>query len=178
MESPGRIRRHTSQLSRVSLNCVGLNRVNLNGVNLKRVRLAEQAVSIRRDAMATLARPRIRKLSEMELDRYTLVPRWVARRAILVQVPVLPPGAVGMTSGRMIFLRRNEPTDGRSTLIAHELIHVRQFTEMGRLYFLIRYLGGYLRNLLTLRNHHSAYLAIPQEREAYASAAAWHHAQR
>ncbi len=129
-------------------------------------------------AARSRSRARIRKLSDLELDRYTLVPRWVARRAILVQVPVLPPGAVGMTSGRVIFLRRDEPTDGRSTLIAHELIHVRQFTEMGRLFFLLRYLSGYLRNLLSLRNHHSAYLAIPQEREAYASAAAWHHAQR
>ncbi len=123
------------------------------------------------------ARSRIRRLSEHELDRYTLVPRWVARRAILVRVPVLPPGAVGMTSGRLIFLRRDEPTDGRSTLIAHELIHVRQFTEMGRLFFMIRYLAAYVRNLLQLRNHRRAYLAIPQEREAYTRAAAWHHAQ-
>ncbi|MFN0028370.1 MAG: DUF4157 domain-containing protein [Acidimicrobiales bacterium] len=129
--------------------------------------------------MATRPRSasRIRKLSDLELDRYTLVPRWVARRAILVQVPVLPPGAAGMTSGRLIFLRRHEPSDGRSTLIAHELVHVRQFTEMGRLFFLIRYITGYLRNLAALRNHHSAYLAIPEEREAYASAAAWQHAQ-
>jgi hypothetical protein len=77
----------------------------------------------------------------------------------------------------MIFLRRDEPDDGRSTLIAHELVHVRQFTEMGRLYFLVRYLGAYLRNLAKLRNHRRAYLAIPEEREAYARAAAWHHHQ-
>ncbi|MGD9749859.1 MAG: DUF4157 domain-containing protein [Acidimicrobiia bacterium] len=122
-------------------------------------------------------RPRIRRLSEQELDRYTLVPRWVARRAILVRVPVLPPGAVGMTSGRLIFLRRDEPMDGRSTLIAHELVHVRQFTEMGRLFFLVRYLAAYLSNVARLRSHRRAYLAIPQEREAYAMAADWHHRQ-
>lgn len=122
-------------------------------------------------------RPRIRRLTEQELDRYTLVPRWVARRAILVQVPVLPPGAVGLTSGRLIFLRRDEPMDGRSTLIAHELIHVRQFTETGRLVFVIQYVSAYLRNLFRLRNHRRAYLAIPQEREAYARAAAWSHGQ-
>ena len=122
-------------------------------------------------------RTRIRRLSEQELDRYTLVPRWVARRAILVRVPLLPPGAVGLTSGRMIFLRRDEPDDGRSTLIAHELVHVRQFTEMGRLYFLVRYLGAYARNLVRLRSHRRAYLAIPEEREAYARAAAWYSAQ-
>ncbi len=122
-------------------------------------------------------RPRIRRLSEQELDRYTLVPRWVARRAILVRVPVLPPGAVGMTSGRLIFLRRDEPMDGRSTLIAHELVHVRQFTEMGRLFFFVRYLAAYVGNIVRLRNHRRAYLAIPQEREAYAMAARWQHHQ-
>lgn len=122
-------------------------------------------------------RPRIRRLTEDELDRYTLVPRWVARRAILVRVPMLPPGAIGLTSGRMIFLRRDEPTDGRSALIAHELVHVRQFVEMGRIYFLLRYLSAYARNLFRLRNHRRAYLAIPQEREAYARAAAWYQIQ-
>ncbi|MEZ5233580.1 MAG: DUF4157 domain-containing protein [Acidimicrobiales bacterium] len=86
-------------------------------------------------------------------------------------------GAVGMTSGRLIFLRRDEPMDGRSTLIAHELVHVRQFTEMGRLFFLVRYLAAYLSNVARLRSHRRAYLAIPQEREAYAMAADWHHRQ-
>ena len=122
-------------------------------------------------------RPRIRRLSDQELDRYTLVPRWVARRAILVRVPVLPPGAVGMTSGRLIFLRRDEPMDGRSTLIAHEVVHVRQFTEMGRLFFFLKYATAYARNMARLRSHRRAYLAIPQEREAYAMAANWHHHQ-
>lgn len=122
-------------------------------------------------------RPRIRRLTEDELDRYDLVPRWVARRAILVRVPVLPPGAVGLTSGRLIFLRQDEPMDGRSTLIAHELVHVRQFTEMGRLFFLIRYVSAYVSNLARLRDHRRAYLAIPQEREAYSRAANWQHLQ-
>ncbi len=118
-------------------------------------------------------RPFVRRLSEAELDCYDLVPRWVARRARLVRVAVLPPGCAALTSGRVVFLRRDEPTDGTSTLIAHELVHVRQFAEMGRLYFLIRYLGPYARNLAGLRNHHRAYLAIPAEQEAYRLAASW-----
>ncbi len=122
-------------------------------------------------------RPRIRRLSEQELDRYTLVPRWVARRAILIRVPVLPPGAIGLTSGRLIFLRRDEPSNGSSTLIAHELIHVRQFVEMGRLYFFLRYVASYVNNVVRLRSHRRAYLAIPQEQEAYARAADWRHRQ-
>jgi tRNA isopentenyl-2-thiomethyl-A-37 hydroxylase MiaE len=119
-------------------------------------------------------RPHIRHLTEEELDRYDLVPRWVARRAILVRVPVLPPGAAGMTSGRFILLRQDEPMDGTSTLIAHELVHVRQFTEMGRLLFLVRYVAAYLRHLTRCRSHGLAYRAIPQEVEAYERAAAWH----
>ncbi len=120
-------------------------------------------------------RPLVRWLTDAELDSYDLVPRWVARRAILVRVPLLPPGAAGLTSGRIVFLRQDEPMDGSSTLIAHELVHVRQFAEMGRLYFLVRYLAAYTRNLAGLRNHHRAYLAIPAEREAYGRAASWQH---
>jgi hypothetical protein len=123
-------------------------------------------------------RPRIRRLNEVELDAYTLVPRWVAARAVLIRVPVLPPGATGMTSGRFVFLKRDEPTDGTSTLIAHELVHVRQFVEMGRLRFGLRYLSSYLRNLLRLRSHRQAYLQIPQEVEAYTMARAWAAAAR
>jgi hypothetical protein len=122
-------------------------------------------------------RPRVRRLTESELDRYDLVPRWVARRAILVRVPFLPAGAAGLTSGRVVFLCRDEPMDGSSALIAHELVHVRQFVEMGRAWFLARYLWDYGRNLARLRNHQRAYLAIAQEQEAYASAGAWHRLQ-
>jgi len=122
-------------------------------------------------------RPRVRRLTEAELDRYDLVPRWVARRAILVKVPYLPAGAAGLTSGRVVFLKHDEPLDGSSTLIAHELVHVRQFTEMGRIWFLTRYLWDYGRNLARLRNHQRAYLAIAAEQEAYASAGAWHRVQ-
>lgn len=118
-------------------------------------------------------RPRVRRLNDAELDRYSLVPRWIAARAVLVRVPVLPPGAAGMTSGRLVFLRRDEPTDGTSTLIAHELVHVRQFTELGRLRFGFRYVLAYLSNLARLRSHRAAYLAIPQEVEAYSLAHAW-----
>jgi hypothetical protein len=116
---------------------------------------------------------RVRRLDERELAAYTLVPRWVAARAVLIRVPVLPPGATGMTSGRLVLLRRDEPTDGTSTLIAHELVHVRQFAELGRLRFGLRYLSSYLWNLLRMRSHRRAYLHIPQEVEAYSMAAAW-----
>jgi tRNA isopentenyl-2-thiomethyl-A-37 hydroxylase MiaE len=134
---------------------------------------------VTRPASVSVARrPRIRRLNEAELGAYTLVPRWIAARAVLIRVPVLPPGATGMTSGRLVFLRRDEPTDGTSTLIAHELVHVRQFTELGRLSFGARYLAAYVWNLLRMRSHRQAYLRIPQEVEAYSMAAAWANAAR
>jgi hypothetical protein len=109
---------------------------------------------------------------------YDLVPQAVARRAVLVRVPVLPPGASGMTSGRFVLLRRDAPADGSSTLVAHELVHVRQFAELGRLRFGLRYVSSYLVNLVRLRSHRRAYLAIPAEVEAYDLARHWADARR
>jgi hypothetical protein len=88
-------------------------------------------------------------------------------------VPVLPPKADGMTSGRFIFLRNEQPTDGSSRLIAHELIHVRQFKEQGRIGFALRYFSAYFRNLARFRRHRRAYLEIPQEVEAYTRSRQW-----
>ena len=69
-------------------------------------------------------------------------------------------------------------SDGTSSLIAHELVHVRQFAERGRLWFGATYLFHYLRNLARTRNHHRAYRAIPHEIEAYDGAATWAARQR
>ena len=116
---------------------------------------------------------RVRRLHPDEVTAYDLVPADIARRAVVIRVRVLPPGAQGMTSGRLIFLRRDEPTDGTSTLIAHELVHVRQFAEQGRIRFALSYFGAYLVNLARHRRHRQAYLDIPQEREAYGLSRQW-----
>ncbi|MDH4144840.1 MAG: DUF4157 domain-containing protein [Acidimicrobiia bacterium] len=92
---------------------------------------------------------------------------------MLVRVPFLAPGALGMTSGRIILLRRDEPVDGTSVLIAHELVHVRQFAEVGRLRFGARYVWQYLANLVRFRNHREAYRNIAAEVEAYGAAERW-----
>lgn len=117
--------------------------------------------------------PRIRRLTRGEVAEYDLVPAWAAGRAVLVQVPLLPPAAQGMTMGRFVLLRRPEPTDGTSTLIAHELVHVRQFAERGLVRFLIGYVAAYLTRLVRFRSHRRAYLAIPAEEEAYARSRTW-----
>jgi len=87
-----------------------------------------------------------------------------ARRARLVTVPWLTPGVAGMTVGRWILLRRGREDDAE--LIAHELVHVRQWRERGALRFLATYLAAYARGRRAGLGHLGAYAAIPAEVEA------------
>ena len=86
----------------------------------------------------------------------------------------LPNSAAGMTIGRrhILFI---DPPDGSklSQLMAHELVHVRQFAQLGWFGFMRSYLGDYLTELAKHRTHYVAYLAIGLEREARTEAAAW-----
>jgi hypothetical protein len=116
---------------------------------------------------------RLRSLSPTELDAYAPLPRALAMRVRVVRVPLLAPGTAGMTLGRFVLLVRDEPADGTSALLAHELVHVRQWHELGVLRFLWQYLGAYASNLVRLRSHDRAYRAIPLEVEAYDFAREW-----
>ena len=112
-----------------------------------------------------------RVLSKRDLERFDHLPEATTASARLRTTRLLPPQARGMTLGRTVLLRPgHEDDDG---LVAHELVHVRQWAELGRLGFLVRYLGAYLRNLARLRDHMAAYRAIPLEVEARKEAAAW-----
>jgi hypothetical protein len=91
-----------------------------------------------------------------------------ARRARLVTVPWLTPGVAGMTVGPWILMRAGREED--AALIAHELVHVRQWREQGAFRFLARYVGAYLRGRRAGLGHAGAYLAIPAEVEARAIA--------
>ena len=115
----------------------------------------------------------MRRLTPAEIAGYDLVPPEIARRARVQKVPVLTPGVDGMTLGRLILLRRDDDRSGRRVLLAHELVHVEQYAELGTARFLWRYLREYVRNLWRLRNHRQAYLAISLEAEARAEAARW-----
>ena len=121
----------------------------------------------------------MRRLSPVEVASYDHVPASVAGRVRVVRVPVLPPGADGMTLGRVILLRRDAMADrtGRRTLLAHELVHARQWAELGVARFLWRYLLAYAANLRRLRGHQAAYLAIPLEAEAREGADWWERAR-
>ena len=71
-----------------------------------------------------------------------------------------------MTLGRWILLRRGHEHDQQ--LIAHELVHVRQWRQLGAVGFLARYLGAYGRGRWRRLGHRAAYEAIPLEVEARA----------
>jgi hypothetical protein len=115
--------------------------------------------------------PDVRALSEPEVARFDHVPAEDARRARVVPVAVLPPGSAAMALGRYVLVRRDRAGD--EVLLAHELVHVRLWRQLGVVRFLARYLAAYLRGLARTRSHRRAYLDIPAEAEARAETAAW-----
>jgi hypothetical protein len=94
-------------------------------------------------------------------------------RVRIVAVRRTPRGYAAMTLGHTVFVRADRVDDDR--LLAHELVHVEQWKAHGRLGFLARYVGGYLRALARLRRHRAAYLAIPFETEARERSVRWAH---
>ncbi len=121
---------------------------------------------------------RQRVLDRDEVEAFDHIARGVSERVKLVRTNLLPPAADGMTLGRFILLRGDHIEHHSSTLLAHELVHVRQFAEMGVLPFFASYLSSYFKNLLRTRNHRQAYLDIPLEVEARREAAMWSKTRR
>lgn len=74
-----------------------------------------------------------------------------------------------MTFGRLILvdpaLVKGEPKR-LGVLTVHELIHVKQFGDLGMVVFVLRYLGDYLRGRLRGLDHKRAYRDIRFEVEA------------
>lgn len=82
---------------------------------------------------------------------------------VVVGGPV-PPQADAITLGKTIVMRA--ACAEREGLLAHELVHVRQFADRGVLRFLLRYVGSYLSGRLSGYGHMAAYRRIPLEVEA------------
>lgn len=82
---------------------------------------------------------------------------------VIIGGPV-PPQADAITLGRTVIVR--ERAASHRGLMAHELVHVRQFIEMGPIRFALRYVGSYLRFRLNGYGHMAAYRRIPLEVEA------------
>jgi hypothetical protein len=78
----------------------------------------------------------------------------------------VPPGASAWTLGSTVLVRAGRETD--STLIAHEVVHVAQWRELGVVGFLAAYLRAYFRERLRGCNHWEAYRRVPAEVEAFA----------
>ncbi len=124
------------------------------------------------------APPRRRNLAEDELQAFHHIADGLLSRVRLIRTNLLPPAADGMTVGRFVFLRGDHIEHAGSSLLAHELVHVRQFAEMGAPRFFAAYFGAYFRNLRRTKSHRQAYLDIPLEQEARAVANQWRAEQR
>ena len=115
----------------------------------------------------------MRRLAEVEIEAYDVLPRALAQRVRVQRFVLLSPGSSGMTLGRLILVRNDGIRDGTRKLLAHELVHVRQYDELGMVRFLMRYLRDYARALKKLHNHKQAYHAISFEIAAYGEAEEW-----
>jgi len=113
----------------------------------------------------------IRRLEGPELAMYDHIDPAVLRRVRVVIVRWLPDGAAGLTLGTFVFLRRDRADD--RGLLAHELVHVQQYADVGWRRFLITYLRDYLGHRWQGKHHHDAYLAIDAETEARHEAKKW-----
>ncbi len=82
---------------------------------------------------------------------------------VIIGGPV-PPQADAVTLGNTIVVRKRAAQ--HQGLMAHELVHVRQFKELGLIRFGFRYVGSYLRFRLSGYGHMASYRRIPLEVEA------------
>ncbi len=114
-----------------------------------------------------------RSLSTAETTAFDHVPESVRSRTVLLDVPWLPGTFAGVTLGRYILLARPQRDDGSSTLIAHELVHVDQWTQRGVFGFLVWYLGDFWRQLRTRRRWMPAYRAVRAEVQARDRTRTW-----
>lgn len=114
-----------------------------------------------------------RELTPSERIAYTHVRSSTIDRARVRSLGWLPGQFKGITLGRTMFLTTREPTDGTSTLIAHELVHVEQYSDRGWFGFLRWYLTDFARGLLAERNWMTAYRGVTAEVEARRTTQAW-----
>jgi hypothetical protein len=91
------------------------------------------------------------------------------RAASPLMMRIWGPGIQALTVRSWIFVDPRVLNGDRAKLgilIIHELVHVRQWSDLGLLGFLRRYLGDYLRGRRAGMTHRDSYLAIDLEVEA------------
>lgn len=116
-----------------------------------------------------------RSLTEREIECYDLVAPSLARRVRVYGIPFIPGGYAGITLGRNILLTTDVDADGSSALMAHELVHVGQWSDRGMLAFSRWYLSSFARNLVRHKRWTAAYLNIEAEIEARSETTRWLH---
>jgi hypothetical protein len=97
----------------------------------------------------------------------------IAAKVRVVSVPYIPGGYDGMTLGYHVLLARPVGDDGQSALLAHELVHVRQWAEDGRIRFSTRYVLSFLRGLASHKRWGPAYRSVDAEVEARIETTDW-----
>ena len=116
---------------------------------------------------------RLRPLNDLELASYDHLDPALARRVRVAKIPLLPGRYVGVTLGPLVVLQTDEPVDGTSALLAHELVHVRQWQQQGAARFIADYVASFATELWRCRRWNEAYRAIPAEVEARTEASRW-----
>lgn len=116
---------------------------------------------------------RVRRLTGHEISSYDHVPSELTRRVWLIRTPRTPGPYLGISLGRFLLMSRDIRPDGASLLLAHELVHVRQWSEVGVVGFTWAYVSQFLSGLVANRNWTAAYRDIDAEREAREVAEKW-----
>lgn len=107
---------------------------------------------------------------ELRSELYPVRPEdvnvWPAARFVRM---LWRPGIRGVTLWRLVLadpeiMRGDLESLGR--FVVHEMVHVRQFAEIGYARFMVRYLREYWRGRRHGKSHRDAYLAIGAEVEA------------
>lgn len=117
-------------------------------------RIPEDAIQLLKPFFPRL---NLRRVRVDDLSEYS---QWLVNQA----------GADAITIGTTIYVRKGEydpNTVGGLVLLGHELTHVQQYQDRGRIGFFWRYGTDYLRGRLTYKlDHGDAYREIRDEREA------------
>jgi len=119
-----------------------------------------------------------RRLNLTELSSYDVLPDEILKNVKVIKMPRISKTFTGITLGKYIFLSKKLEYDGKSLLIAHELVHVRQWHELGVIGFLWKYLSEFFKGLVKEKNWMKAYNKISLEQEAQLIANLWQERKR
>lgn len=119
-----------------------------------------------------------RRLNLTELSSYDVLPDEILKNVKVIKMPRISKTFTGITLGKYIFLSKKLEYDGKSLLIAHELVHVRQWHELGVIGFLWKYLSEFFKGLIKEKNWMKAYNKISLEQEAQLIANLWQERKR